>query len=144
MLKEIISHNDVKGDNIVSLKQFEKKIKEFHLTFNERRAYTKDNNIHNENDKKRYSLFTNSFDTREQVKDNNLDDGDLTSKDDLNISDIYETDSSCSINNKSNFSDNLMCNLYILFFWYSFFNLFFKILSFFFFFLFILLFYFIM
>ena len=99
------SHNDVKGDNIVSLKQFEKKIKEFHLTFNERRIYTKDNNIHNENDKKRCSLFTNSFDTREQVKDNNFDDGELTSKDELNISDIYETESSYSINNKSNYSD---------------------------------------
>ena len=104
------SHSDVKGDNLVSLKKFEKKIKEFHLTFNERRIYIKDNNIHNENDKRRHSLFTTSFDTRENIKDKSLVDEDLISKEEENeyedyISDIYETEGSGSINNKSNYSD---------------------------------------
>jgi hypothetical protein len=108
----IESHNDVKGDNLVSLKNFEKKVKEFNLTFNERRILDLDNDVHNYNDKRRNSLFFFSFDKRIEkynkdksfVDDELISDG-ITNECDEYISDIYESEITGSIANISNYSD---------------------------------------
>ena len=108
----IESHNDVKGDNLVSLKNFEKKVKEFNLTFNERRILNLDHDDHNYNDKKRNSLFVFSFDKRIEkynkdksyIDDELISDG-ITNECDEYISDIYESEITESIANISNYSD---------------------------------------
>ena len=109
----IESHNDVKGDNLVSIKNFEKKVKEFNLTFNERRNVNSEyNNYHNYNDKRRRSLFVFSFDKRgDSYRDKGIepiefvsDNGDTNELDEY-ISDAYESEISGSVNNRSNYSD---------------------------------------
>ncbi len=107
----IESHKDIKGDNLVSIKNFEKKVKEFNLTFNEKRIFNLDYNIHNGNDKRRNSLFVFSFDKRveeKNIRDKSLIEDELISDSVTNdyedyISDISEMNGSGNI--LSNYSD---------------------------------------
>ena len=107
----IESHKDIKGDNLVSIKNFEKKVKEFNLTFNEKRIFNLDYKIHNGNDKRRNSLFVFSFDKRveeKNIRDKSLIEDELISDSITNdyedyISDISEMNGSGNI--LSNYSD---------------------------------------
>ena len=107
----IESHKYIKGDNLVSIKNFEKKVKEFNLTFNEKRIFNLDYNIHNDNDKRRNSLFIFSFDKKveeKNIRDKSLIEDELISDSVTNdyedyISDISEMNGSG--NNLSNYSD---------------------------------------
>ena len=111
------SENDIKGDNLVSIKTFENKLKEFHLLYFDKKLTVNKKNKYQINERKRRSIFPavleKKYDSDEDEKNagNSYINEDIISYNDELISEyedfssyIYGSESG-SFYNKSNYSD---------------------------------------
>jgi hypothetical protein len=111
------SENDIKGDNLVSIKTFENKLKEFHLLYFDKKLVVNKKNKYQINERKRRSIFPavleKKYDSDEDEKNagNSYINEDIISYNDELISEyedfssyIYGSESG-SFYNKSNYSD---------------------------------------
>ena len=111
------SENDIKGDNLVSIKTFENKLKEFHLLYYDKKLVVNKKNKYQINERKRRSIFPavleKKYDSDEDEKNagNSYINEDIISYNDELISEyedfssyIYGSESG-SFYNKSNYSD---------------------------------------